>query len=236
MIKKNSKYARIAPLIGSLTLAGLAFDTLAQELENVTQVGAEQGAADPLYTFTIAPGSLSNVIDAIAQQTDLSVRYARELASQQTSGLSGKYSASAALQQVVQAQGLTVQQTGPSSYMLVSAEAISAVQLPEALVIGQLDTPDVKMLDQLDMRRGLRNDLAEAMTMIPSVRVADNASSSLQQGDLKPAEFSIRGAAAYQNKIMLDGASIDNMLDPANKEGQGNYTSVAGHSDRKSVV
>ena len=148
MIKKNSKYARIAPLIGSLTLAGLAFDTLAQELENVTQVGAEQGAADPLYTFTIAPGSLSNVIDAIAQQTDLSVRYARELASQQTSGLSGKYSASAALQQVVQAQGLTVQQTGPSSYLLVSAEAISAVQLPEALVIGQLDTPDVKMLDQ----------------------------------------------------------------------------------------
>ncbi|NLC99737.1 MAG: TonB-dependent receptor plug domain-containing protein [Gammaproteobacteria bacterium] len=112
----------------------------------------------------------------------------------------------------------------------VSTKKAVAIQLPEAVVIGQLDTPDVKVLDQLDMRRGLRNDLAEALTMVPSVRVADTASSSLQQGDLKPAEFSIRGAAAYQNKIMLDGASIDNMLDPANKESQSNYTSVAGHS------
>lgn len=112
----------------------------------------------------------------------------------------------------------------------VSAKKAEAMQLPEAVVIAQLDTPDVKMLDQLDMRRGLRNDLAEALTMVPSVRVADTASSSLQQGDLKPAEFSIRGAAAYQNKIMLDGASIDNMLDPANRESESNYTSVAGHS------
>ncbi|HKM36231.1 MAG TPA: TonB-dependent receptor plug domain-containing protein [Thiopseudomonas sp.] len=230
MIKKSSKYAHIAPLIGSLTLAGLAFGALAQESENLTQVGAEQRAADALYTFAIAPGSLSSVIDAIAQQTGLSIRYGRELGSQKVSGLRGNFSASAALQQVVQVQGLAVQQTGPRSYMLASADAASTVQLPEAVVIGQLDTPDVKMLDQLDMRRGLRNDLAEAMTMIPSVRVADNASSSLQQGDLKPAEFSIRGAAAYQNKIMLDGASIDNMLDPANKENESNYTSVAGHS------
>lgn len=112
----------------------------------------------------------------------------------------------------------------------VSTKKAVAMQLPEAVVIGQLDTPDVKVLDQLDMRRGLRNDLGEALTMVPSVRVADTASSSLQQGDIKPAEFSIRGAAAYQNKIMLDGASIDNMLDPANKESQDNYTSVAGHS------
>ncbi|MDY0205556.1 MAG: TonB-dependent receptor plug domain-containing protein [Pseudomonas sp.] len=230
MIKKSCKYAHIAPLIGSLTLAGLTFDALAQESENVMQVGVEQRAADSLYTFAIAPGSLSSVIDAIAQQTGLSIRYGRELGSQKTSGLRGSFSASVALQQVVQVQGLAVQQTGPRSYMLRSADAASAVQLPEAVVIGQLDTPDVKMLDQLDMRRGLRNDLAEAMTMVPSVRVADNASSSLQQGDLKPAEFSIRGAAAYQNKIMLDGASIDNMLDPANKENESNYTSVAGHS------
>ena len=112
----------------------------------------------------------------------------------------------------------------------ISAKKAVAMQLPEAVVIGQLDTPDIKMLDQLDMRRGLRNDLAEALTMVPSVRVVDTASSSLQQGDLKPAEFSIRGAAAYQNKIMLDGASIDNMLDPANRENESNYTSVAGHS------
>lgn len=230
MIKKSCKYAQIAPLIGSLALAGLTFDVLAQEQEKLTQMSAEQRAADSVYTFAIAPGSLSSVIDAIAQKTGLSISYEGNLASQKASGLRGSFSASAALQQVVQAHGLAIQQTGPRSYTLGNATATSAVQLPDALVIGQLETPDVKMLDQLDMRRGLRNDLAEALTMVPSVRVADNASSSLQQGDLKPVEFSIRGAAAYQNKIMLDGASIDNMLDPANKEGQGNYTSVAGHS------
>lgn len=230
MIKKSSKYALIPPLLGCLTLAGLTFDVLAQQPDQLSPLDAEQRAADPIYNFAIAPGSLSSVIEAIAQQAGLSITYAAELADQQVAGLNASLSASAGLQQLVQAQGLFVQQTGPRSYVLGRATASNAVQLPDALVIGQLDTPDVKMLDQLDMRRSLRNDLAEAMTMVPSVRVADNASSSLQQGDLKPAEFSIRGAAAYQNKIMLDGASIDNMLDPANKEGQGNYMSVAGHS------
>ena len=61
----------------------------------------------------------------------------------------------------------------------ISAKKAVAMQLPEAVVIGQLDAPDVKMLDQLDMRRSLRNDLAEALAMVPSVRVVDTASSSL---------------------------------------------------------
>ena len=80
------------------------------------------------------------------------------------------------------------------------------------------------------MRDSARSDFAELLSMVPSVRVDDTASSSLRQGDLKPAEFSIRGAAPYQNKLMLDGSSIDSMLDPMQKERQDSYTSVAGHS------
>lgn len=230
MIKKSCKYAHIAPLIGSLTLAGLTFDVLAQEQEKLTPVAAEQRSADSIYTFAIAPGSLSSVIDAIAQQTGVSISKSSGLAGKQVQGLNGRYTATQALQIVLQAQGLQLQPLSSNSYAIISADAASALQLPSATIVAEAEAADVKVLQKMDMRSGLRNDLAEALTMIPSVRVADSASSSLQQGDLKPAEFSIRGAAPYQNKIMLDGASIDSMLDPANKESASNYTSVAGHS------
>lgn len=107
--------------------------------------------------------------------------------------------------------------------------------LPDLVVYAERIEPGVQRLAAEDMRTGARGDLAEALNIIPSVRVADGASSSLRQGDIKPAEFSIRGAAPYQNKITLDGASIDSFLDPGSKRPAGSgqspsRTQVEGHS------
>ena len=230
MMKKSSKYALIAPIVGGLSFACFAFETLAAEQVKPDEVGAEHTSANTRYSFSIPAGTLKGAIDAIKSSTGLRISSRTNLASKQTTGLIGNYTAVEALQQVLQAHGLKPQQISTNSFSIVTFDTANAVQLPSARIVATADNPDVKVLDQLDMRSGLRNDLAEALSMVPSIRVSDTASSSLQQGDLKPAEFSIRGAAAYQNKIMLDGASIDNMLDPANRESQSNYTSVAGHS------
>lgn len=113
-------------------------------------------------------------------------------------------------------------------------EANTELQELEVTRVEQLETRSTDMtLAPLDMRMSLRSDLSEALSIIPSVRVEDTASSSTRQADLRPAEFSIRGAAPYQNNIRLDNASIDSLLDPANRVSPGgspDRTSVAGHS------
>lgn len=109
-----------------------------------------------------------------------------------------------------------------------------AVQELELTRIEQVATRSTDItLAPLDMRMSLRSDLSEALSIIPSVRVEDTASSSTRQADLRPAEFSIRGAAPYQNNIRLDNASIDSLLDPAYRVrpgGSPDRTAVEGHS------
>ncbi|MEG3765226.1 TonB-dependent receptor plug domain-containing protein [Alteromonas sp. 14N.309.X.WAT.G.H12] len=117
----------------------------------------------------------------------------------------------------------------------------SGATLAQDIPLPELDVTAVKSAEVIpnktlkneDMRQSRRSDLSESLSIIPSVRVSDTASNSLQQSDLEPAEFSIRGAAFYQNNIQLDNAGIDSFLDPANKLSGGDYpsrTSVAGHS------
>lgn len=106
-------------------------------------------------------------------------------------------------------------------------------ELAVTRVDEQSDETELSELSAVDIRVATRSDLSEALSIIPSVRVSNTASTSTQQGDLKPAEFSIRGAAPYQNNIQLDNSSIDSLLDPANKLRFGDYpsrTSVSGHS------
>ncbi|WP_445004640.1 TonB-dependent receptor plug domain-containing protein [Halomonas mongoliensis] len=113
--------------------------------------------------------------------------------------------------------------------------AESGQQLPDILVTATAESPGVQRLEGDQVRSRVRSDLSEALSLIPSVRVDDTASSSLRQGELKPAEFSIRGAAPFQNRITLDGASIDSFLDPGRKTPPGvgsvpERTAVEGHS------
>ena len=92
---------------------------------------------------------------------------------------------------------------------------------------------DLNVLSDADIYAAKRSDLSEAISILPSVRIDNTSSSSIQQGDLQPAEFSIRGAAPYQNNIQLDNSSIDSLLDPASKLNAGdtpNRTQTSGHS------
>lgn len=109
-------------------------------------------------------------------------------------------------------------------------DALSMPALNEILVAADPLDAQVQTLPADYIRGSARSDMAEALSVIPSVRVAEGASSSRQQGDIKPAEFSIRGASPYQNRFVLDGAAADNLIDPAQSQRADNYARVAGHS------
>lgn len=229
----TKQYPNLAHLLGGLTLTILSISSVeAVAAEQVTTAAPASELVDKSYAFAIKKGELSSVLNALGEQAGILISYDQALLQgKQSAGLNGSYSLLGALRQVLDVHGLSVKQYDHASYAVIDSEQDERpLALPLVLVLGHDESPDIKQLKKIDMRDSVRSDFAELLSMVPSVRVDDTASSSLQQGDLKPAEFSIRGAAPYQNKLMLDGASIDNMLDPMQEEGHGNYTSVAGHS------
>lgn len=188
-----------------------------------------------LRFYQVAPGSMQEALTAFGLQAGLLLSFPDALTEGLLSpGVEGRYSVPAALAQLLQGTSLEAVAESDNAYRIRLARGIAdrlpSAELARTLVLGQRPVSDIKVIEQDEMRDAMRSDLAELLSLLPSVRVENSASSSLQQGDLKPAEFSIRGAAAYQNKLMLDGASIDNLLDPALKESASNYTRVAGHS------
>lgn len=94
------------------------------------------------------------------------------------------------------------------------------VALPQAMPYGQGVTMDA---DALDAQVKGNGDIATALRSNPAVQFSDSNSSSRNMGEIRPDDFSINGAPYYQNLFLLDGATINNDIDPAfNVSGTGN--------------
>ncbi|WP_321350460.1 TonB-dependent receptor plug domain-containing protein [Halopseudomonas oceani] len=229
-------YATQYPPVRKLLLAtviGLAIGSPQWVAAQDSGAASAQTSQSGRFTLNVPAGDMASALNAVGEQTGVVLSFnAGQVASYRSSGLQGEYSVQQALTTLLAGSPLQViaQSEGVFLIRIPDETAAQSAMLPLLLVQSDSLNPDVKVLQGGELRDGLRSDLAESVSVLPSVRVDNTASSSLRQGDLKPAEFSIRGAAAYQNKIELDGASIDNLLDPATKERADNYTSVAGHS------
>jgi len=229
-------YTTQTPPVRKLLLAtviGLAIGSPQGVAAQDAGTASVQAAQSGRFTLNVPAGDMASALNAVGEQTGVLLSFnAAQVANYRSSGLRGEYSVQQALNKLLAGSPLHViaQSEGVFLIRLPEETAGKPVVLPQLLVQSDSLNPDVKVLQGGELRDGLRSDLAESVSVLPSVRVDNTASSSLRQGDLKPAEFSIRGAAAYQNKIELDGASIDNLLDPATKESASNYTQVAGHS------
>lgn len=221
------------PLSHLLLLGTLCVGMTAGMLPFSVMASSMQEASTSRH-WNISAGPLGQALNTLGQQSGILLSYSTDLVEGKSStGLSGHYTVQEALDILLSSTGL---QSAPivSGGFLIRARGQTGtdqtVLLPLMRVEGGYARSGFSSLESDEMRNAMRGDLAESLSILPSVRIADRSSSSLQQGDIKPAEFSIRGAAPYQNKLMLDGAAIDNLMDPAQREGLGNYTSVAGHS------
>lgn len=83
--------------------------------------------------------------------------------------------------------------------------------LPQALSYGQGVTLDS---DALAAQVKGNGDIATALRSNPAVQFSDSSSSSRNMGEIRPNDFSINGAPYYQNLFLLDGATINNDIDP----------------------
>jgi len=84
--------------------------------------------------------------------------------------------------------------------------------LPQPLPYGQGMTLDA---DALQAQVKGNGDIATALRSNPAVQFNDTGRSSRNMGEIRPDDFSINGAPYYQNLFLLDGATINNDIDPA---------------------
>lgn len=69
----------------------------------------------------------------------------------------------------------------------------------------------------------------------PNVQFGNNFRSGLQQGELNAADISINGGLAYDNKILVNGVSVNNTLNPVGADESNSTNQIMGNSQAASI-
>jgi hypothetical protein len=195
----------------ALALALLAppLSSVAQDAEAPTQARVPLGRA--LSTFASQHGV------ALAFDPALT-------AGRQAPVLRGRPSLEDGLRQLLAGTSLRAVRRPDGSYLLQPGDAARSgnARMP-TLRIGGGSTQafpyaegQVLDADYLQAQVKGNGDLATLLRINPAVQFSNNAQSARNGGEIRPADFSINGAPFYQNLLLLDGASFNNDLDPAN--------------------
>ncbi|WP_335924529.1 TonB-dependent receptor plug domain-containing protein [Shewanella indica] len=101
---------------------------------------------------------------------------------------------------------------------VAQAQQVDVADQQEIIVREQADNglTQHETLTREDIKKRPTGDgnLTDLLRSNPAVQFSNSANSSLNQGEIKPADISIHGSNAYQNAFLLDGMSINNDLDP----------------------
>ncbi|WP_157823042.1 TonB-dependent receptor plug domain-containing protein, partial [Shewanella indica] len=95
---------------------------------------------------------------------------------------------------------------------VAQAQQVDVADQQEIIVREQADNglTQHETLTREDIKKRPTGDgnLTDLLRSNPAVQFSNSANSSLNQGEIKPADISIHGSNAYQNAFLLDGMSI----------------------------
>ncbi|OTG70743.1 hypothetical protein B9T26_13445 [Acinetobacter sp. ANC 4169] len=100
---------------------------------------------------------------------------------------------------------------------------LEAVQTPEA---GQT----VYTEEKLKRLSSTNKTISEVLQLHPNVQFSQNSMAAATQGEIKADDFSINGAMVYDNNILLDNISLNNVLNPASNNSDFGMTGMSGSS------
>lgn len=126
-----------------------------------------------------------------------------------------------------------------------SAVAINSYKFPEIVVVGNIDSSLTSVGDSyggtqkigrtmIESMPSGNGDFVQLLRTNPNVQFSSTNRQSTTLGEISPANISINGAKYWQNNFMLDGANMNNDLDPARNPG-GNPTRFSAFDTMNSV-
>ena len=205
---------RLAPLVLSSLLAFASAPALAAPAHAPQQLSIP---AQPLGAALLALG----------QATGVQIVFAPDLVQGKTSPeLKGSLSPFQALDRLLAGSGLRydVRGNGLIAISLAPARARTggenaAVRLKEVLVIDQREPMGTTIIDResIDAMPVGNGDITSVLKIHPNVQFSNTQLSSKTPGEISPADISINGAQYYQNAFIMDGANINNDIDPGER-------------------
>ncbi len=79
------------------------------------------------------------------------------------------------------------------------------------------------------------NTISDILQLNPNVQFSQNNQTAGKQGEISSANFSINGAAFYENNILLDNVSLNNRLNPAAGNLEFSNTNLSGTATSNSI-
>lgn len=211
------------PLLSTLALAcavSIALSSVA------TDARAADGSAYNVRQFDIPAQALETALVQFQTQSGTRVQLPPGLTGR-GSAVQGALTPEAALRQLLTGTPWQVVVRPGGEYALVPSRDSDT---PGTLVTAPLSVQgsgdadgtyqgkseyDERSLNAIPASHG---QITSLLRMNPAVQLDGGANSSNRPGDLEPADISIHGAAFWQNLFMVDGMSVNNDINPSNRE------------------
>ncbi len=89
--------------------------------------------------------------------------------------------------------------------------------------------------EQLENTPNAQKTMTDFLKVNPNVQFSNTAMEGGKQGEISGAEISINGALAYENKLLLNNVSLNNLINPASGNQDYNTTDLSGSSATTTV-
>lgn len=89
--------------------------------------------------------------------------------------------------------------------------------------------------EQLSQTANGNKTISDFLRVNPSVQFSQDAMAGGEQGELKAVDISINGALPYDNKLLLDNVSLNNLINPAGGNNEFAITGMGGSSFASTV-
>lgn len=176
--------------------------------------------------YDIPAGPLDTTLNRFAVQAGVPlVIDAEKLKDLRSEGIKGNYAIDDGFTTLLRNTGYGVART-PSGYILVALPKnvdasgnTGETQLAPVLVVEQHEpmgttVVDRKTIEAMPVGNG---DITSLLKIHPNVQFNNTQLSSKTPGEISPADISINGAQYYQNAFIMDGANINNDIDPGER-------------------
>ncbi len=186
---------------------------------------AQQGETD-IRQFDIAAQPLTGALEEFTRQSGRQMVVPRNMAGR-SAAVRGALDADSGLAQLLQGSGWSAIPTADGSYRLgstqldgVEAGAVTAPLSVEGRGGDDESFQGKTAYSQRDLQSipASHGQITSLLRLNPAVQLDSGANSSNRPGDLEPADISIHGAAFWQNLFMVDGMSVNNDINPSNRE------------------
>ncbi|THF56864.1 TonB-dependent receptor [Pseudothauera rhizosphaerae] len=184
----------------------------------------ESPAQAAIRSYDIPPGPLSSSLTRFAAEAGVALSAdAALLGDRHGPGLHGSYDVAHGFALLLAGSGLEAVRDATGTWVLRPAPRQSPHVLGEVRVHAAAESLGTQVIGRgtLDAVGRGNGDIGSALRVLPNVHFDNGQLHTGRQGEIDPADISIHGSKFYNNLYLMDGMSLNNDINPAQRAADG---------------